>query len=111
MSCCATLLLDERNARLPRCRADRLGVIAAVLLPAHKRLHVSRADDLRLMPKCFELTCPIECSHAGFNDDGAAFDLRQRHEKLIAHHPALQDDATIPVDAMELEYILRDVHA
>lgn len=89
--------------------------VASPLRPYASRFAIEprylRADDLRLMPKCFELTCPIECSHAGFNDDGAAFDLRQRHEKLIAHHPALQDDATVPVDAMELEYILRDVHA
>jgi hypothetical protein len=63
------------------------------------------------MPKSFELTRPIEGARTGFDDHGAAFDVRQRRDKLIAHHSALQDDAAVRVDAMELEYILRDVHA
>jgi hypothetical protein len=97
--------------RLARRRANRLSVIAVVLLPAHERLHILGANDLHLMPKRFELTRPVECSRAGFDDHCAWIDLRQNREKLIAHHPALHDDAAIAVDAMELEHVFRDVDA
>jgi hypothetical protein len=63
------------------------------------------------VPKRFELARPIECSRAGFNDNGAAFDVCRRRDKLIAHHPALQNDAAVPVDATELEYILGEIDA
>ena len=32
-------------------------------------------------------------------------------KKLIAHNTAFQNNVSVPVDAMELEYIFRDVHA
>jgi Homeodomain-like domain len=105
------LFQDESNVRLARCRANRLSVVAVVLLTPHEGLHILRAYDLHLMPKRFELARPVECSRAGFNDNGAAFDLRRHRDKLIAHHSALQDNAAIAVDAVELEHVLRDVDA
>jgi hypothetical protein len=105
------LLLDNWIIRLARRRADRLDVVAVIFLPAHKRLHILGTVDLDLMAKRFELPRPVRCSRAGFNDHCAGIDLRQDRKKLIAHPPALQDDAAIAVDAMELEHILRDVDA
>jgi hypothetical protein len=77
------LFQDESNVRLARCRANRLSVVAVVLLTPHEGLHILRAYDLHLMPKRFELARPVECSRAGFNDNGAAFDLRHRIPDVV----------------------------
>ena len=60
---------------LARGRADRLGVVAVVLLSADEWLHILRAYDLHLMPQRFELTRPIKCARAGFEDDCARINL------------------------------------
>ena len=83
------LLWDERNVRLACGGADRLSVVAVVLLPPHKGLNILRADDLHPVAKCLKLTSPAERAGAGFDHDRAALDLRDNVEKLIAHHPPL----------------------
>jgi hypothetical protein len=90
---------------------DRRGVVAVVLLSAHERLHVLRADDLHPVPERLELALPVECARAGFDDDRASVDLREDREELVAHHPALQDDAAVAVHAVELEHVLGDIDA
>jgi len=52
------LLRHERNMWLARRRADRLGVIAIVLLTTHERLHILWADDLHLVAERFKLAGP-----------------------------------------------------
>jgi hypothetical protein len=59
------LLLDrflrhEAHVGLPGRRADRLGIVAVVLLTHRERLDVLRADDLDRVPKALELALPIE---------------------------------------------------
>ncbi len=105
------LLRDEGNVRLTRGRADRLGVVAVVLLSTHERLHVLRADDLHLVPERLELALPIKCARAGFYDDHASVDLREDREELIARHPALQNNPAVAVHAMELEHVLGEIDA
>ena len=102
---------DERDVWLACRGADRFRVIAVVLLPPHERLDILRADQLDLMPERLELARPIECARAGFDDHRARSDLRHGRQKLIPHHPALQDDAAVAVDAVELEHVLCDIHA
>ena len=100
-----------QDMRLARSSADGYRVVAVVLLSPHKGLHILRTDQLDLMPERFELASPIECAGASFEDDRARINLGDRFRKLVAHHSALQHDATVPVDAMKLEHILGDVHA
>jgi hypothetical protein len=87
---------------LARRGADGLRVIAVVLLPPHKGLHILRADDLHLVPERFELAHPPEGACAGFDDDGAGIDLSENLEQLAAHHPTLEDRPTIAVHAMQV---------
>src|SRR6516225_2501270 len=87
------LLRDKRNVRLPRGYADRVCVIAVILLPAHKRLYILGADNLDPMPERLKLTRPVERARAGLDDNGAWMNLRQHSKELITHHPTLQNDA------------------
>ena len=105
------LLRNKGNVRLSSSGADRLGVVAVVLLPTHERLHILRADDLHVMPERLELPSPVECACAGLKHNCALVDLRSHFKKLIAHHFALQNDATVAVHAMELENVLGDINA
>src|SRR5246127_3523550 len=105
------LLRDKRNVRLPCSYTDRLRVIAVILLPAHKRLYMLRADHLDPMTERLKLTRPVERARAGLDDNGARTNLRQDSKELITHHPTLQKDTTVPVDAMELEHVLGDINA
>src|ERR1700756_523394 len=70
------LLRDKRDVRLPCGYADRLRVIAVILLPAHKRFHILRANNFNLMPNCLKFTCPVERARAGLDDNGARTNLR-----------------------------------
>ena len=87
------------------------GIVAIVLLPAHERLHILWADDLHLVTQCLELAGPEECARAGLDHHDARIDLRQDGDPLITHHPSLQDDVSIAIDAMQLEYGLGDINA
>ena len=80
--------------------ADRLGIIAIVLLATEERLHILWADDLHLMPKFLELTRPAERPGASFDNGRTPIDLSKNGEQLITHDPPLQDDTTAPIDAM-----------
>ena len=97
--------------RLTRGRTDRLGVVAIILLPAHERLHVLRADDLHLMPEGLELACPIKDSRAGFDNHRTPVDLCKDLQKLITHDPALESNVAIAVDAVKLKHALGDIDA
>src|ERR1700745_2774543 len=105
------LLRDKRDVRLPCSYTDRLRVIAVILLPAHKRFHILRANNFNLMPKRLKFTCPVERARAGLDDNGARINLRQDSKESITHHPTLQSDTAVPVDAMELEHVLGDINA
>jgi len=105
------LLRDKRNVRLPCGYADRLRVIAVILLPAHKRLYILGADHLDPMAERLKLMRPVERARAGLDDNGARTNLRQDSKELIPHHPTLQNDTTVPVDAMELKNVLGDINA
>jgi hypothetical protein len=54
------LLRNEGNMRLTCSCADRLGIVAVILLPSHKRLYILRADESDLMAKSFKLSCPVK---------------------------------------------------
>ena len=95
--------------RLARDRADGFRIVAVVLLPPHKGLHILRADYFDLMPKRLELPRPEKRSRAGFQNDRAPIDLSYRQKKSITHHPAPQNDATVAINAMELEHVLGDI--
>lgn len=69
-----------------------------------------RGDDLHPVAECFKLACP-EGVRASLNREGAALDLCEDHQKLIAHDPALQDDVAARVNTMQLEHGLGDVDA
>ena len=49
------LLRNQGNVWLTRSSADRLSVVAVILLSANKRLRVLRADNLHLVAECLEL--------------------------------------------------------
>ncbi len=100
------LLGDEGNLGLARGRTDRLGVIAVVLLSADEWLHILRADDLHLMTQFLALARPIEGARTGFDDHCARIDLCEGCEKLITHHPALQDDVAAAIDAMTVASLI-----
>jgi len=105
------LLRDKRDVRLPCSYTDRLRVIAVILLPAHKRLYILGADHLDPMAERLKLMRPVERARAGLDDNGARTNLRQDSKELIPHHPTLQNDTTVPVDAMELKNVLGDINA
>lgn len=100
------LLGDEGDMRLAGGRADRLRIVAIVLLPPHKGLHILRADYFDLMPKRFELPRPVERARARFQDDRTAIDPRHRRKKFVAHHPASQNDMTIATDEMDKRFFV-----
>jgi hypothetical protein len=54
------LLRNEGNVRLACRCADRLGIVAVILLPSHKRFDVLRANDLDLVAERFKFTGPAE---------------------------------------------------
>ncbi len=58
-----------------------------------------------------ELARPVKSSRAGLDDHRTPVDLCQDLQKLIAHDPALENDAAIAVDAVELEDVLGDIDA
>lgn len=91
--------------------ADRFRIVAVVLLPPHKGLHILRADQLDLMPQRLELPRPVERARARFQDNRAAIDPGYHRKKFIAHHPAFQNDTTVAINAMKFEHVLGDVHA
>jgi hypothetical protein len=105
------LLWDEGDMRLTRGHTDCLGVVAIILLSAYERLHVLWADDLHPMPERFKLARPVKGSRTCFDNHRTPVDLCQDLQKLIAHDPALENDAAIAVDAVELEYVLGDIDA
>jgi hypothetical protein len=114
MQCLNVLLLNrflgnEGNVGLPGCGADRLSIIAVVLLSAHKRLHVLRADDFYLVPERFEFPCPVKRARACFHDNDTGRNPGHDIKQLIAHHAPFQNSATIPIDAVQLENLLGDI--
>ena len=56
-----TLSWGEGDIRLTRDREDRFRVVAVVLLPPHKGLHILRTDQPDLMPKRLKLARPVKC--------------------------------------------------
>jgi hypothetical protein len=105
------LLWDKLDMRLTRGCADRLSVIAVVLLTAHKGLNILRTDDLDPLAKRLELPRPAEGSRTGFNNDGAGLNLSENFEKQIAHHPAFQHHTTTAIHTVKLEHVLSDIKA
>jgi len=89
--------------------ADRLGVITVVLLPAHEWLHVLRGHDLHGVTELLELPLPIECAGGSFDADQARLQFADDLHQLIAAQPPRQYRASLSVDAVELENILRQV--
>ena len=103
------LLGHQRNVGLAHGRADRLGIVAVVLLPAHERFHILRADDLHLVAKGFKLARPAEGARAGLDRDRTRFDAGKHSQQLIAHDPAFENRIAFAIRAMELKYVLRQV--
>jgi hypothetical protein len=69
------LLGYESHVRLLHSRADRLGVVSIVLLPAYERLHVLRGHDPYRVTELLELPLPIECARGSFDADEARLQL------------------------------------
>lgn len=110
MSCCSTVFFGTKGmVRLPRGDADGLSVVPVVLLPTHEGLHILRADNLHLMPEGFKLPLPIESPRTGFKNHRAWIDLGDDLDKLISHHPTLQDNTAVAIDAVKLEHVLGDL--
>src|ERR1700677_301365 len=63
--------INRRARAIVYRRADRLGVVGIVLLPAHERLHVLRGHNLHGVTELLELPLPIECTSRGFDADKA----------------------------------------
>ena len=63
------LLRHEPHVALLYGRADRLGIVGIVLLPAYERLHILRGHDLHPVPQLLELPLPIEGAGGGFDAD------------------------------------------
>ena len=55
-------LWNEAHMGLAGGGADRLGIVAIVLLPTHEGLHVLWTDDPYPVPKLLELPLPVGCS-------------------------------------------------
>jgi hypothetical protein len=83
--------------------ADRLGVIAVVLLSADEWLHVLRGYDLHGVTELLELPLPIECAGGGFDADEARLQFAKDLEQLFAADPPHQNRASPAVDTMQRE--------
>jgi len=105
------LLRHEAHVRLLHRGADRLGVIGIVLLPADEWLHILRGHDLYRVTQLLELPLPIECAGRGFDADQARLQFADDLDQLIAAKPPGQHRASLSVDTVELENILRQVDA
>src|SRR5215471_3039880 len=92
-----SLLRNERNMRLARRCDDCFRVIAIVLLPPHKWLHVLRADNLHLVSQCLEPSGPVEGSGAGLDRDRAGWDYSHGADQLLAHDASLQHGTALAV--------------
>src|SRR5712672_783372 len=103
------LLRHEPHVPLLYRSADRLCVIAVVLLPAYEWLHVLRGHDLHGVTELLELPLPIECTGRGFDADEARLQFAKDLEQLLAADPTDQDRASLTVDTVELEDILCQV--
>jgi hypothetical protein len=75
--------------RLVCSSADRLGIIAVILRPSHKRLDILRADDPDPMVKSFKFSRAVKSTRARFDRYRAAIKPRHNLWKLITHHPTL----------------------
>lgn len=53
---------NELHVRLTHSRANRLGIVAIILLMLHEGLHILRRDNSDRVPKFFELTLPVKCA-------------------------------------------------
>lgn len=104
-------LRNKRNVGLAHGSADRLGVIAIVLLPSYKWLHKLPADYFHSMDNCLEFPYPAESARAGLDCNRTALQLSDYLEKLVSHDPPLDDEATATVYAMKLEHVLGDIDA
>src|SRR4029077_4219397 len=100
------LLRDARNVWLPCCCDDRFSVIAIVLLPANKRLHIRWADDRHVVPERLKLTRPIKGAGAGLDDDRTPRNVANDAEQLLAKNSTLIDRPAAPVDPVQLEDVL-----
>src|ERR1019366_2306818 len=99
------LLRHEPHVRLLYRRADRLGVITVVLLPAHEWLHVLRGHDLHRMTELLELPLPIECAGGSFDADEARLQFAKDPQQLFAADPTYQHRTSLTVDTVQLEDI------
>lgn len=68
-----------------------------------------RAYDLHPVAELLELPLPVEGAGAGLDGDGAGLNPGDDVEQLVAHHAALQHQAPVAVDAVELEDGLGDI--
>lgn len=81
------LFWHEPHVRLLDRRADCLGVVGIVLLPAYEWFHVLRRHDLHGVTELLELPLPIECARGGFDADEARFQFANDLQQLIAATP------------------------
>jgi hypothetical protein len=59
------------------------------------------SNHLERLTQFLALARPIEGARTGFDDHCARIDLCEDCEKLITHHPALQDDVAAAIDAAD----------
>jgi hypothetical protein len=91
--------------------ADRLGVVAVVLVAADEGLHELRADDPHHVPGPLELPRPVEGARAGFDADRAARQRRDEGQELIAPQTLAEHRPPGRVHPVQLEQVLRQVDA
>ena len=110
MSCCSSVFFGtNRHVALLYGGADRLGVVGIVLLPAYEWLHVLRRHDLHGVTELLELPLPIECARGSFDADEARLQFANHPQQQLAADPTYQYRASLAVDVVQLENILRQV--
>src|SRR5271155_581333 len=81
------LLRHEPHVPLLYRSADRLCVIAVVLLPADEWLHILRSHDLHRVTELLELPLPKERTGGGFDADEARRQFAKDLEQLLPANP------------------------
>ena len=91
------------------CLADRLGIDRIVLVPFHERLHVSRRDQLYLMPKRGNFARPVMRATACLKRDNTARLRGEELQQLGAGQPPAEHHLPARIRAVRMKNSLRNI--
>jgi len=104
------VLYRHKPHRRPRYRfTDRFRIGGIVFVALDVGLHIGRRHQLHPMSECDQLTSPIMRCRAGFHADQTRLERPEIGDHAAPPQPPANDNASIGVDAMDLEPVFGEV--